>query len=285
MTASVTLLGVKGGPAIAPGSAMPTSSLVRLGARTVLIDAGLGAAAGVVRAGVSLTEIDAVLITHLHSDHYLELGPLLHTAWTSGLTRPVPIHGPPGLADYWRAFLASMAYDIDTRIADEGRPELAPLFPLHVVEEGATVEIGNLHVTALHNDHPPVTGSFAFRLEADGRAVVFSGDTAPMAEMAGFARGADLLVHEAILPDRIEALVARLGHGDPRLLAHILRSHSAAPEVGRIAEQAGVRALALNHLIPVTASEADWRAAVSGTFDGTLLIGTDGMRIDLGELP
>jgi ribonuclease BN (tRNA processing enzyme) len=75
--------------------------------------------------GVALTALDAILVTHLHSDHYLELGPLLHTAWTAGLNRPVPVYGPPRLGHYWQAFLTSMEDDIALRIEDEGRPDLA----------------------------------------------------------------------------------------------------------------------------------------------------------------
>ena len=87
----VTLLGTKGGPAIRPGTRMPTSILVEIDGQTILVDAGLGVSRGLCDAGVALTDLDAILITHLHSDHYLELGPLLHTAWTAGLSNPIPI--------------------------------------------------------------------------------------------------------------------------------------------------------------------------------------------------
>lgn len=129
MTA-LTLLGTKGGPAIRPGSPMPTASLLELDGQMILIDAGLGAAQGVIRAGVALGDLDAIVITHLHSDHYLDLGPLLHTAWTAGLARPLPIYGPEGLAHYWQHFCEAMRFDIDLRIADEGRPDLRDLADL-----------------------------------------------------------------------------------------------------------------------------------------------------------
>lgn len=285
MTAeSIVLLGTKGGPAIRPGSAMPTSTLVRMGGKTVLVDAGLGAAAAICRAGVALTGIDAVLITHLHSDHYIELGPLLHTAWTAGLKRPVPVYGPSGLPAYWAGFMASMAYDIEIRTEDEGRPDFASLFPLHLLDDTLDLDLGGLRVTALRNEHPPVTESFALRVESGGRAVVLSGDTAPMEAMADFARGADLLVHEAMLTPGIQAIVDRMGYADNRLMDHILRSHTPAEAAARIAARAGVRALALNHLIPSGEpgiTEADWRAAVAPHFNGSLHIGQDGMEISL----
>jgi len=284
--AIVTLLGVKGGPAIRPGTSMPTATLVRMGGRTVLIDAGLGAAAGLCRAGVALTALDAVLITHLHSDHYLELGPLLHTAWTAGLRRAVPVIGPAGLDRYWQGFRAAMAFDIETRTADEGRPDFDALFTVHRLDESLDLTLGDLGVTALRNHHPPIADSFALRLQAAGKAVVLSGDTAPIDAMADFARGADLLVHEAMLEAGVQAIVDRVGHGagDNRLLAHILRSHTPAGAVAQIAARARVKALALNHLIPDNEpgiGEADWRAAVAPHFAGALHIGHDGMEIAL----
>ncbi|MEL7026379.1 MAG: MBL fold metallo-hydrolase, partial [Pseudomonadota bacterium] len=112
MTDFVSLLGVKGGPSIRPGSNMPTSILLRLDDATILVDAGLGVSKAVCDQGVALTEIDAIFITHLHSDHYLELGPLLHTAWVSGRGRPLDVYGPTRLQNYWDAFLNSMEDDI-----------------------------------------------------------------------------------------------------------------------------------------------------------------------------
>ena len=111
----VSLLGVKGGPAIRPGSNMPTSTLIHLNGKNLLVDAGLGVSRSVCEQGVSLNHIDAIFITHLHSDHYLELGPLIHTAWVSGRTVPIPIYGPQRLKHYWDAFLISMADDIKLR--------------------------------------------------------------------------------------------------------------------------------------------------------------------------
>lgn len=283
MTDSVTLMGTKGGPAIRPGTPMPTSTLVRMAGLTIVVDAGLGVTRALCDAGVPLTGIDAILITHLHSDHYLELGPLLHTAWTAGLKRPVPIWGPAGLADYWQGFLASMAFDISLRIGDEGRPSLADLAELHLLTtDGLT--LGRVAVAAMRNVHPPIEESYALRLDGPHSAVTLSGDTATMDEMVRFARGSDLLVHEAMLTAGIDALCARVGNGDDRLKVHLHRSHTPVAEAGRIATEAGVKSLALNHRVPVDDpdyTEADWIAETRRTWSGPLHIGTDGLTIPL----
>lgn len=283
MSGSVTLLGTKGGPAIRPGTPMPTSLLVRMAGLNIVVDAGLGVTRALCDAGLALTDVDAILVTHLHSDHYLELGPLLHTAWTAGLKRAVPVWGPAGLTEYWQAFLASMAFDIELRQRDEGRPELASLAELNLLTE-AGVTLGPVSVRAMKNQHPPIEESYALRLDGPSTSVVLSGDTAAMEAMVDFARGADLLVHEAMLTAGVDALCARVGNGDDRLRTHLLRAHTPAAEAGRIATAAGVGALALNHRIPVDDpdyTEADWIAETTRTWSGPLHIGTDQMTLPL----
>ncbi|AZN71653.1 MBL fold metallo-hydrolase [Georhizobium profundi] len=288
MKERLVLLGTKGGPAIRPlphgGSGpWPTSSLLEIGGRRIIIDCGLGVTRGLVDAGVRLAELDLIFITHLHSDHVLELGPLIHTAWTAGLKTPVTVHGPAGTADYFAGFLASMRFDIELRIADEGRPDLPDLICIIEFSEGAVLEEDGLSVRALRVDHPPVTDCFALRFETDDTRIVFSADTAYFAPLATFARGADILVHEAMLAAGVDRLVARTGNGD-RLKQHLMASHTMAEDAGRIATMADVGHLVLHHLIPADDpefSEADWLAAVAETWDGRITIGQDGLEIAL----
>ena len=282
MTDSLALLGVKGGPAIRPGSNMPTSMLLQLAGKTILIDAGLGVTRGICDQGVALTQIDLIVITHLHSDHYLELGPFFHTAWTAGLNRTIPVIGPKGLDAYWRGFQDSMAFDIDLRVRDEGRCDFDSLADIQIIAD--TMTFDDITLRTMRNVHPPITDTFALRFEAGDKAVVLSGDTAYMDEMATFAKGADLLVHEAMLRDGVEALCARMTNGDERLRTHILRSHTDAVDVGRIARDAGVRQLALNHMVPdgdPDFTDQHWTDAVLQHWDGPFHLGKDGMRITL----
>lgn len=280
----VALLGTKGGPAIRPGSTMPTSSLLCLGGERIVVDCGLGVTRGIVDQGMALADLRYIFITHMHSDHYLELGPLLHTAWTAGLKTKVELWGPKGLSDYWDAFLLSMKADIDLRIEDEGRPDLRGLLVVHEINEGNVCEVSGIQVSALRNIHPPLVDTFALRFEGAGRVAVFSGDTAYHPPLADFARAADLLIHEAILEDAIEALIRRVGNADDRLRTHLVRSHSFAPEAAKIATMAGVKALAVHHMIPSddpSYTEEHWLAAVRPHWSGPFHMGRDGLRIEL----
>ncbi|MER8696641.1 MBL fold metallo-hydrolase [Mesorhizobium opportunistum] len=279
----LVLLGSKGGPALRPGGPWPSSSLLEIGGRTIVVDCGLGVTRGLVDAGLSLKALDLVFITHLHSDHVLELGSLIHTAWTAGLAAPVTIFGPPGTGHYWRRFCQAMEFDIEIRIADEGRPDIRDLVSIDEFGEGDVLRQRGLNVSALRVDHPPVTDCFALRFEHGGKSMVFSADTAFFPPLADFAEGADILVHEAMLEEGIERLVARTGNG-ARLREHLLASHSFAEEAGRIATDAGVTRLVLNHLIPADDAEigdADWVAAVRKTWAGDLTIARDGLVVEL----
>lgn len=279
----LVLLGSKGGPALRPGGPWPSSSLLEIGGRIIVVDCGLGVTRGLVDAGISLKALDLIFITHLHSDHVLELGPLIHTAWTAGLATSVNVFGPPGTDQYWQRFCQVMEFDIEIRIVDEGRPDIRELVSIDEFGEGQVVEQGGLKVTALRVDHPPVTDCFALRFEHDGKSVVLSADTAFFPPLADFAEGADILVHEAMLEEGIERLVARTGNG-ARLKEHLLASHSLAEEAGRIASDAGVKRLVLNHLIPADdpeIGEADWLAAARKTWAGDLTIARDGLVVEL----
>ena len=281
MSERLVILGSKGGPAIRPGGPSPTASLLEIGGRRIVIDCGLGVARGLVEAGMALPALDLVLITHLHSDHVLELGPLLHTAWTAGLKTPVQIFGPVGTRAVWDGFVASLAYDINLRIDDEGRPDIRKLVQIEEFGEGELLDENGLTIEALRVDHPPVVECFAIKISHQGRTIVFSADTAYFPPLAGFAAGADILVHEAMHPDGVDRLVARTGNGD-RLKAHLLASHTMAADVGRIANDAGVGHLVLNHLVPADdpeITEVHWENEARSHWTGNLTVGRDGLEL------
>jgi ribonuclease BN (tRNA processing enzyme) len=281
----LVLLGTKGGPAIRPGGPMPTSSLLEMSGRRIVVDCGLGVTKGLVDAGVPLKTLDLVFITHLHSDHVLELGPLLHTAWTAGLSTPVRVFGPAGTEAYWLNFCQALDFDIEIRIEDEGRPDIRELVTFDEFTEGLVMEEGGLAVSALRVEHPPVTECYALRFSQGGRTVVFSADTAYFPPLADFAGGADILVHEAMLEAGVDRLVERTGNGE-RLKAHLMASHTLAADAGRIAADAGVGHLVLHHLIPADDPEFDeghWREALRASWNGPLTVGYDGLTLAIEQ--
>ncbi len=264
---------------------MPTASFLDLGGRKAVVDCGIGVTKALVEAGESLKDLDLIFITHLHSDHLLELGPLIHTAWTTGMQGPVTIYGPSGIDEYWRHFLASMAFDNAIRVDDEGRTPLTEIMAVKTFGEGEVLTSAGYKVSALRVDHPPVTDCFALRFEAGDKTIVFSADTTYFPPLGAFASGADILVHEAMLLEGVEALVERTGLGD-KLRQHLHASHTKASDAGRIARAAGVGHLVLHHLVPAddpAFGPSDWLAEVAREWNGPVTIGHDSLQINLGD--
>ncbi len=277
----LVLMGTKGGPAIRPGAtAMPTSSLLVIDGRVMVVDCGLGVTRGLVDAGVALPDLERIFVTHLHSDHVLELGPLLHTAWTAGLAHPVTVHGPPGVERVWEGLLHALDFDISLRIGDEGRPDLRELVRFVPLAPGAAA-VPDLSVAALRVPHPPVDDCFALRFDAKGWRVTFGADTAYHPPLAAFARGSEILVHEAMLEGGIDALCRATPAAD-RLRAHLEASHTALGDVVRIAREAGAGLTLLNHLVPLGIpgfGHEAWETALAALDAPPMVVGRDGTTV------
>lgn len=285
MEDQIILLGTKGGPAVRQDGAMPTASLLQMDGQNIVIDCGIGLTRSIVDAGVKLLDIDVIFITHLHSDHLLELGPLIYTIWTTGLTRKIPIYGPIGIQEYWDGFMQSMDYDHSIRIADDGRDPLHDMVEVHVFGEGAIAEIEGIRVSSLRVDHPPITECYALRFDGTKASAVFSADTCYFPPLAEFSKGADVLVHEAMLEAGIQSILDRTP-GASSLEQHLRASHTMAPDAGKIARDAEVGLLALHHLIPAddpAFNDSHWHEAVQQFWSGELLVGKDGMKIPLSR--
>jgi ribonuclease BN (tRNA processing enzyme) len=247
-----------------------------------VIDCGDGVARQLVLAGVPLTSVRHIFITHHHSDHNADYGNLIWLAWTAGLNTRVDTWGPPPLEKMTKLFFEMNAYDIDTRSSNEGRPPLVPLLHVHELRDGGNVmSDGTLKVTATLVDHPPVVPAFAYRFDAPDRSFVISGDTARSDNLVRLAQGAEVLVHSAMYPPAIDRLVARVPNA-AALKASILAHQTSAEDAGRVAQAAGVKTLVLSHLVPPDdpeVTERMWIDAAQSHFRGAVVLGRDLMAI------
>lgn len=279
----LVLLGTKGGPRITSYAPTPSSNLLVYRNVPYVIDAGYGVTLKLAEAGLPLPALRYVFITHHHSDHNLELGPLLYNAWASGLRQHVDAYGPAGIQELVDAYWQSERFDIETRIADEGRPDLRRLVTAHTYTEGSVFADENVKVTALRNVHPPVVESYALKFELGDKTVVFSGDTTYFPPLADFAKGADILVHEVMYAPALERLVQKNPNA-ATLMAHLKASHTLAEDVGNIASAANVKMLVLNHFVPgddKSVTPEVWTDAVRKTFAGHIVVGRDLLELPL----
>ncbi|MCZ6727091.1 MAG: MBL fold metallo-hydrolase [Acidobacteria bacterium] len=259
--ARVTVLG--SGTCVPTRRRGPAGFVLEAAGETLLIDGGSGTLGRMVEAGLDYRQLAAVLYTHTHPDHTADLAPLLFALnYTPDFRRErrLKIIGPPDFGD----FLARLT---------ELHPGIRPKsFELEVIELGDdTADLGHAVVTARRVEHAGVS-AVAYRLSVDGVTIVFSGDTTYCPAIVDIAAGADLLVIEASLP---------LAEHDPG-------SHLTAGLAGRVAAEAGARAVVLTHLYPIC-DQHDMAALVAQEFGGRIMVGEDLMTLDVGpegvELP
>ena len=280
-TTRLILLGTGGGPRPRKNS-FASSQVIVVNNVAYVVDCGNGVAIQLARAGVPLPTLRHIFLTHQHSDHNADYGNLILLAWTSGLKTRVDAWGPPPLRQMTRLFFEMNAYDINTRIADEGKVPLSPLVHVHELTQGGIVmQDENVTVKCAIVEHPPVTPAFAYRFDARDRSIVISGDTKRSQALIRLAEGADVLVHEALYTPALDRLVARVPNA-ATLKKSILSHHTSVEDVGRVAQEAGVKTLVLSHFVPADdpdISDQMWIDSARRTFKGRIVVGKDLMEI------
>ena len=281
----ITLLGT-GVPIPRPDRFGP-STLVEAGGRTLLIDAGRGATMRMYQLGIPIGQIDALLLTHFHSDHTVGIPDLWLTGWLSShfgsRRRPFNVIGPIGTARLMHHLEAAYAHDVEIRIADEKLArEHAAVTVSEFEEDGVVYDAGGLRVIAFTVDHgDAIKPAYGYRIEYHGRVAVISGDTRYNQNVLRYGAGADLLVHEVAMAPA-ELL------GDPHI-QRILNHHTSAQEAGRIFAQTRPKMAAFTHLVmlasdtvPAPTIDALVKAARE-TYAGPLTVGEDLMSFEIGE--
>jgi ribonuclease Z len=260
------------------------ASLVRHEEFRFLVDCGSGVTQRLLAAGSSGCELDALLLTHLHSDHIVDLFQLVISSWHQGRDRPQLIFGPSGTRLYCDRLMALWRAELDQRIAHERRASTSAL-ELEVIEyqAGEIWAVGGVRVTAVEVDHRPVRFAYGFVFEAGGRKLVFSGDTTFCPALIEAARGADVLVHECFIHD---VMIPTHGNRTPEGVRNVASYHTLSSEVGKVAAAAGVRCLVLNHFVPVSFDKSAVLAEVRDDYSGPVVLGEDLLSLDVesGEL-
>jgi ribonuclease Z len=268
------------------------------GQELYIVDAGSGASRSLARMRIPQGRIDAVLLTHFHSDHIDGLGELLLQRWANGASdSPTPVYGPPGVDGVVAGFNRAYAADARYRVAHHGPDTVPPSgaggrarpFGTPALGEGRVVlESNGLRITAFRVDHTPVDPAVGYRFDYRGRSVVLSGDTRKSANLESFAEGVDLLVHEALsreLVALIERGAAAAGRANIEKIAEdIVDYHTSPVEAAEIARDARVGNLVYYHIVPplpLAPLEAVFLEGVDDVFDGPVTVGRDGTWVSL----
>jgi ribonuclease BN (tRNA processing enzyme) len=255
-------------------------------AAAYVVDCGLGVTNQFANTGISFGQIQAIFITHHHPDHNVEYGPLLVIGWVEGLPASVRAFGPPPLSQMTADILRAYKTTIDFWAEDFKTKPLESVKVQEVSAAGTVMQDDKVRISAAVVSHPPVTPALAYRFDFRDRSIAFSGDTAPSDAVVRIARGADVLVHEAMYLPAVEQYAKGLiAQGRPlnfeNFMAHMKADHTPVEDVGRIAHEAGVKTLVLSHLSPAIDGLDDdtWRAPAAKYFKGEILVGKDLMVI------
>lgn len=254
------------------------ATLVSGGRTDLLVDCGSGVTQRLLSAGCPGCNIDALLLTHLHSDHLVDLYQLIVSSWHQGRNCPQRVFGPPGTREYVSGLMELWKKEREGRIAHEQRPDTVGLeVEVEEISNGQKLELGDISVTAVEVNHKPVPFAFGFVFEGDGTKSVISGDTTYCPELIAAARDTDLLVHEVFIHhDLPEIPGVRTREGTDNVASY----HTLSSVVGRVAAECNARALMLTHFVPTRFDHADLLKEVRTSYSGPLIIGEDLMKFD-----
>ena len=179
------------------------STLVEAGGVRLLFDCGRGATLRLTQVGVPIGSISRLFLTHLHSDHVIQIPDLLLTGWAGGgRTVPLEVWGPDGTRDMMDHIQRAFAFDIHMRRdVDDKRPGGGIKVVSHDIKQGVVFAELGVKVTAFLVDHGLLTPAFGYRVDYRGRSLVLSGDTRSSENLIRFAQSVDLLVHEVVDPE------------------------------------------------------------------------------------
>ncbi len=257
------------------------------GDRVFLVDTGRNCVVTLDQAGIF--DLDAIFYTHYHSDHFIGLGEILLNFGVAGIDRSIPVLGPPGAVEVVEGIVATYRLDLEYRITHHGEKFSEAVMNPTVTEHepGVVLDEDGLTVTMFPVCHEPIEPAVGYRFEYRDRIVVISGDTRVCPEFAAGAEGADLLVSEAENAAMFNpALALARAAGNTRQLEMIqegMEYHAETLALARMAQEAGVKKLALTHLFPsippTEAAEAAFIQGMSDYFDGPIIVGRDGMEV------
>jgi ribonuclease Z len=267
------------------------SQVITDGETRILVDTGWGSTVRLYQAQMPPQTIDAIFITHLHSDHTTDLADFLVMRWVGGIRGPIPIYGPVGTSRMVKGFQEAMAADTKYRLDHHGDKLWSGGLAADITEFEAGDEpveiarIGRIVVNAFEVDHFPVKPAYGFRLEKDDRSIAISGDTNPCPGLLNGSKASDILVCDSMNQKMMAVLEQQLRPAGNDVQAALLEDahtyHAPIEAMAETAQQAGVRHLVISHMLPPVAHEheAQFTAGLDQIFSGKITVGRDLLRI------
>jgi ribonuclease Z len=253
------------------------SILVEAGGRKLLFDCGRGATQRIEQLRIPFTDIDALFLTHLHSDHVVGIPDLWLTGWARGRKVPLQIWGPAGTRQMMSHLKEAFQFDIQIRQEDDRLPARGVDVLAKEIEQGVVYDNAGIKVTAFTVDHGQVKPALGYRIDYGGHSVVLSGDTRYSENLIRFSQGTDVLIHEVIDPAAFRAKNPSVT--EERFWA-IAGHHTTAEQAGTIFSQVKPKLAVYSHIVP--GDTPNLLQLTRKTYSGPLEVGEDLMSIEIG---
>ena len=253
------------------------SNLVSTNRAKILVDCGSGITQRLHELKVSSADIDALLFTHLHSDHAVDLYQLVISSWHSYRTKPWKIYGPKGTKKFVKKIMDAWADERKLRITYESRAS-AKAFDVRVTEFKSigSIKIKDLNIKYFEVDHKPVKFAFGFCFTNKNKKLTISGDTRPCENLMKYAQRSDVLLHEVF----IEGEILKINKMRTKKTLHNVQSyHTTSTQVGKVAFIARAKKLVLTHFVPTRFNKNNLKKVVKKDFGKDPIIGEDLMTI------
>ena len=253
------------------------SSLVSYEGTNYLIDAGSGVTQRLSEAGIKPGEIDYFFITHLHSDHIVDLYQLFISGWHTGRETKFKVFGPKGLKSHFDKIFEAYKEELDLRKEWEMRPNVEGLaYEITEINDELKIELDNATIESVKVDHHPVDPAFGYKFILGPKNIIFSGDTRYCEVLEKSSKDADILVHEVFVG---------LDYDPVRMSSDTIENisdyHTTPEEIGVLASNASVKKLVLNHFVPPVFDEDVLVERIAKHFDGEIVVGKDLMQFDI----
>jgi ribonuclease Z len=255
------------------------SILVEAGNQKFIFDCGRGCTQRLYQAKVPFSDVTALFVTHLHSDHIVGVPDLWLTGWIMGRKTPLRVWGPTGTQQMMTHLEEAYAFDIHVRRdVDEQLPAQGVVVEPKDIDQGVVYDSGGVKITAFLVDHGLIKPALGYRIDYAGHSVVLSGDTRYSENLIKFAQGTDLLIHEVLAANTYRSLHTAL---TPRQMQRVMQHHTKTEEAGMVFAKVKPKLAVYSHIVPPDAT--DLIKDTRKTYSGPVEVGEDLMNIEVGE--
>ena len=253
------------------------SNLITTKKTKILVDCGSGVTQRLDQTKISTADIDALILTHLHSDHVIDLYQLVISSWHSYRVKPWKIFGPKGTKKFVSKIMDAWKDERNLRIEYESRASIKAFKPIiKEFDSFGKIKIKDINIQYFEVDHKPVKHAFGFNFLYKKKKLTISGDTRPCENLMNYGQKADVLLHEVFIDGEFKETTKMR---TKKTLHNVRNYHTPSTIVGKVAKLTRCKKLVLTHLVPTNFNENKLKKTIKSDFGKNPIIGEDLMKI------